>query len=186
MKAKLKTIKCEKCGHDISVLVDRQFMDYTIDKIVCPNCQKHQSRYISLSDLLLYLLLTEISYLVLCSITTLFFNLFNKSLWSLTILVPFLFLNLLLQKHFGRTIYADGLYKKEFKDFVFKEDVKLCRTSIKYRVVIFFTVSVSILTLSQNTFYLLVFVVLSVIETAFRYFQQLKKEKALVRYKDDL
>ncbi len=169
---------CEKCGKDLSSIVDRQFLEYTIDKIACPECHKHQSRYISESDLFLYLLFSEISYLVLCGITVGVFLLTGKSNWVLLLLAPFLFVNLYILREFGRKIYVDGLFKKDFKDYVFKDNAIVVRKSIKYRVIIFYTISVSLLTLSSDKKYLILYVGLSVLETALRYLKSFRKERA--------
>ena len=172
-------VYCSKCNEDISALVDRKFLDYANDKVICPKCQKHQDRYISESDLFLYLLISETSYLLLCGITIFFFNLFNKSNFVLLLLVPFLFLNLYIMRECGRRIFVTGFPKKEFKNVVFREDAKAIKTGIKYRAIIFFTISVSLLTLTENKLYLLLYVAISVLETFVRYFKAYKKERAI-------
>lgn len=172
-------VYCSKCNEDISALVDRKFLDYANDKVVCPKCQKHQDRYISESDLFLYLLFSEVSYLVLCGITVFFYLLFNKSMFVLLLLVPFLFLNVFALREFGRKIYVTGFPKKAFKDYSFKEDAKAIKTGIKYRALIFFTISVSLLTLQVNKLYLLLYITLSVLETFFRYLKAYKKERVI-------
>lgn len=172
-------VYCEKCHEDLSPLVDRKFLEYANGKIVCPKCQKHQERYISESDLFLYLLIGEISYLILCGITVLLYLLFNKSSFVLLLLVPCLFLNFYILKECGRKIFVTGYPKINFKNYVFNEDSKAINTAVKYRVIIFFTISVSILTLSESKTYLLLYVGLSVIETFFRYLKSYKKERAI-------
>ena len=176
-------IKCEKCGNNLSIYVDKKMMQFYIGKITCPKCMKQQSRYISESDLFLYLLLSEVSYLILCAITLLIYNLLNKSLYALFVLVPLLLVNLYLIKIIGRNIYTYAYGKSDFKDHVFCEDSKLVKKSINYRVVIFFTVSVSLLTLNVDNLYTLLFIGLSVIETLFRYLKSLNEEKKAIKYK---
>ena len=79
----------------------------------------------------------------------------------------------------GRRIFVTGFPKKEFKNVVFREDAKAIKTGIKYRAIIFFTISVSLLTLTENKLYLLLYVAISVLETFVRYFKAYKKERAI-------
>jgi len=175
-------IKCEKCGNDLSVYADKKMMEFYVGKITCPKCMKQQSRYVSESDLLLYLLLSEGSYLILCGVTLLIYNLLNQSLFALFILVPLLLVNLFIQKLIGRNVYYHAYGKKDFKDFVFNENSQLVKKSINYRVIIFFTVSVALLTLNVNNLYTLLFIALSVIETFFRYLKSLNNERKIAKH----
>jgi len=175
-------IKCIKCSEDLSVYADKKIMEFYVGYITCPKCGKKQARYISESDLLCYLLLSEVSYLILCAITLLIYNLLNQSLFALLILVPLLLVNLYIQKILGRTIYTKGFGKKDFMEFEFKENPELVKKSINYRVIIFFTVSVALLTLNINNLYTLLFIGLSVAETFLRYLKSLNNERKIAKH----
>ena len=71
-------VYCDKCNEEISSDIDVKFDKLQIGYFVCPKCHKENKRYISETDLLLYLGLSELFYLILSIITTIIINKIGK------------------------------------------------------------------------------------------------------------
>ena len=170
-------INCLKCQENLNPLIDRKFLSFELGNIVCPKCQKKQNRYISESDLLLFLLISEILYFILCALTIFLFNLFNNSMWMVFLLLPLLIIYLFTQRLVARNIYFNAYNKKDYQDFVFNENPKDVKRSIQFRMVLFYSVSVSFLALGSMQGYTLLFIILAIIELFSNYLHCLKRER---------
>ena len=158
-------------------------MAFEVGNIICPKCQKKQSRYISESDLTLYLIFSELFYLVMCSLTVLAYIISNQSRWTIVILVPFLIIYLYSLKLISRKIYTNGFFKKDFMDYDFNNDQKAIKKAINFRTVVFYFFSTTLLSIGGMEKYSILFIVLSLLEVCLRYYNVLKQEKAKARFK---
>ena len=174
-------IKCEKCNEDLLSLIDRQFMSYTVGKIVCPKCQKKQARYISESDLTLFLIASEVLYLILCSITVALYYMGNQSKWLTLLLLPLLIIYIFTLKIVARKIYLNSYNKKEYYDIDLNDDPKKVKKGINFRMLIFYCVSTTFLSIGSLQTYSILFIILSIGEAIIAYNRCLHQEKLKAR-----
>lgn len=172
---------CEKCHEDLTPYIDKKIIGFYPGKITCPKCQKQQSRYISQTDLLLFLILSEIVYLCVLLFTLFLYDKTNFSYWSLIILFPFLILVIFLMKYFARYIYSDAPFKKIFKDHAFKEDVKHINKGFNYRIIVFGALSMTILANEDIKYYAAITLAITIGLTFIRFLLCLREEKKIAK-----
>lgn len=152
-------ILCEKCHSDITVKVDKQLEQFKVGKVQCDHCQKMSSRYISESDVLLYLVLSEIFYLFLSLISALIFYFVGVQWYLIPVFIGILFLAYNVQKSFSRNIWEKAPFKKDIANVSHKEDAIQIAKSTNWQFILFFALAITAIT---GTTYQLFFFIVSI------------------------
>ena len=124
-------IKCEKCGKDISVYVDQRFEQFTIGRVVCPECKKKQARWLTHFDLMMYLGISCIFYIIVAYIMM---NVFDWLGFKWYVIVSMLVLYVILYiilKAIDRRIYLKAPFKKEWMNKEIYEDANKVKKTMR-------------------------------------------------------
>lgn len=159
-------IKCEKCKEDISITIDNQFDKYYVGNPICPKCNKAQKRHINESDLLLYLGINEIFYLLATIFTSIIFKYLKISVWSIILILIVLILGFILVKNIGRYIYT----KKDFKANVANEDKDKISRSMYWQSMLYLVLVVSSITLDAANNFFLIVSILAIVFTFIKFY----------------
>lgn len=176
-------IYCEKCGEELSPYVDRKIISFSVGQLVCPKCQKKQSRYISQTDLQLFLCIAEVAYLLILLFTLFLYEITNFSLYTLLALIPLFALVLFSLSRAARIVYEKAPGKNTFKDYVFKEDPKHVNKGFYYRVIVFTALAMTILSNEDIKYYAAITLAITVGLSFLKYYLCLREEKINVKFK---
>lgn len=139
---KLK-VKCEKCKQNMNKSIAKAFEEYHVGYIVCDECKKKNSRYISESDLLMYFACSASLYTVAVIAIYFLFNLM-ASVGALVIYVIFAFLFVgmyFLSKYISYYIYIMAPFKKGWQDKKLNEDAEGIAKRMKWQFIMFLLVA---------------------------------------------
>ena len=167
-------IYCSKCNNDISKIIDTHFEVYQVGCPVCTNCKTAQKRYISESDLLLYLLGLEILYIIITIAVGYAFDSFNIFLVILAVIL--LGVVLFLQKNFSRYIYTKPPYKKAYMTTNYGEDSSKVRRGINIQFSIFILLAFVSIIYKPYRLDLLGLLAIDIIISILRYILAIRKE----------
>ena len=173
-------ILCEKCNQNISVKVDSLFESYSVGKIQCDKCKKLSNRYISEADILLYYGLSEVIYVVISLVTKAFMNSTGFTWWMMGVIVLVLIAYFFLQKQLSRLIYVNAYFKKDFKDYDFKQDPESISKNMKWQFMLFFAIAITYMLEDTAKLFFGVMLILSVLLTFIKFYLALKNEKNIV------
>lgn len=124
-------IKCDKCGKDISVYVDQRFEQFSIGRIVCPSCNKKQNRWLTHFDLMMYLGISCIFYIIVAYLFMNAMNWFGLRWYIIvTMLILYVLLYLIL-KAIDRNIYLKAPFKKEWMNKEIYEDAAKVKKTMR-------------------------------------------------------
>lgn len=152
-------IQCEKCHSDITVKVDKQLEQFKVGRVQCDHCQKISSRYISESDILLYLVLSEIFYLFLSLISALIFYFFGMHWFLVPIFIAIFIFGYNVQKSFSRNIWIKAPFKSDIANISHNEDMMKIAKSTNWQFILFFALAITAIT---GTTYQLFFFLVSI------------------------
>lgn len=137
-------IKCEKCGKDISIYVDQSFEQFTIGRIVCPNCNKKQGRWLTHFDLMMYL---GISCLFYIAVAYIFMNAMNilglKWYVVVAILILYIILYIIL-KTIDRSIYQKAPFKNSWMNKEIYEDASKVKKTMRFEFTAYLVIVIMI------------------------------------------
>ena len=170
-------IVCEKCNHDLTLQVNKHFDSFEVGQVQCPECQKIQSRYISESDILLYLGMSELLYLALSVITLVFFYNVGISFWLVPVFLVMFAIGFFVQRKVSYYIYTVAPMKQDYKNVVFKEDVMQIKRSNNWQFILFFALAITAVTGTTFQLFFLVVAILAIILTFVKFFLCIKKER---------
>ena len=170
-------IYCEKCNENIKGLLFQKLDKYEVGQITCPKCNKTQARYISESDILLHLGLTEIIYFILSISIIYVFKLINSILFSIIIIIALIVLGVMLLRYLDLNIYMKGHLKKELMNQKFIEDKTKISKANNWTFMLFMMVSIMFTTNSDGKLIFYLFSIGCIILTFVKYFLCIKNEK---------
>lgn len=176
-------VKCEKCGNDLSSYVDKKVIGFSVGRLTCPKCQKKQSRYISQTDLNLFLGLSEIVYLLVLLVTIILYDFTNLAYWTLLALLPLLAITIASMVQIARFVYIKAPFKEGFKNFVFNENEKQVNRWFAYRVIVFSCLAMTILSNESIKIYSEIALAITVGLCFFSFVRRLKKEKNIAKWR---
>lgn len=139
-------ITCDKCGDNISYVVSRNFEENKIGNYVCDKCGYKQKRYISETDLLIYLAFQEIVYFILSFITSILFNTYKISVPIVLILLVMLTIAIVATNYFKSFIYNNAPLKKSTKYKAKNDNQDKIAKSIRWQFLMFFALVITFFT----------------------------------------
>ncbi|MDO4500988.1 MAG: hypothetical protein Q4B60_06935 [Erysipelotrichaceae bacterium] len=170
-------IKCEKCGEDITIKVDTQLEQFKVGRIQCEKCQKISSRYISESDVLLYLVLSEFFYLFLSLVTAMVFYIFGMNWFLIPVFILLFLLGYYVQKTFSRTIWEKAPFKQEIANHSFKEDQMRIAKSTNWQFILFFALAITAITGTTYQLFFFLVSIFAILINILKFFLCLRNEK---------
>lgn len=169
-------IYCDKCHEDVSSDVDVVFDKLQVGHFICPKCHKENRRYVSETDLLLYLGLSELFYLFISIITKIVMDKFRLSYVTAIAVIAILVIGFIVQKQIDRYVYENAYFKKDRKYKEREEDKDQISRSLVWQSMLFLALTISYITLEEvNVFFLLVSVA-AIILTFVKFYLSLKNE----------
>ena len=169
-------IYCDKCHEDVSSDVDVVFDKLQVGHFICPKCHKENRRYVSETDLLLYLGLSELFYLFISIITKIVMDKFKLSYVTAIAVIAILVIGFIVQKQIDRYVYENAYFKKDRKYKEREEDKDQISRSLVWQSMLFLALTISYITLEEvNVFFLLVSVA-AIILTFVKFYLSLKNE----------
>lgn len=169
-------IYCDKCHEDVSSDVDVVFDKLQVGHFICPKCHKENRRYVSETDLLLYLGLSELFYLFISIITKIVMDKFRLSYVTAIAVIAILVIGFIVQKQINRYVYENAYFKKDRKYKEREEDRDQISRSLVWQSMLFLALTISYITLEEvNVFFLLVSVA-AIILTFVKFYLSLKNE----------
>ena len=176
-------IYCEKCKEDITLKVDSLFENYNVGRVQCEKCQKFSSRYISEADILLYYGISEVIYVIISVVTNFLLTLTGFPLYMIAVLILIVCIYFYIQKQLSRLIYVKAYFKKDFKDFDFKEDSNSINKNMKWQFMLFFAIAITYMIENTAKLFFGVMLILSVVFTFIKFYLALRNEKTIVNSK---
>jgi len=134
-------IYCEQCKIDISQEVDKSFEKIILGRIKCPKCNNKQGRFVSDTDLYLYLGVCELIYIPITIASSLLYDGSNKYWWLLFGLLFILGLVAILQKNISRYVYKRNFKKIHISEQNDIEKINILRKEINTSFVSFFAMA---------------------------------------------
>lgn len=175
----MKKIYCDKCGEDISADIDVKFDKMLVGHVVCPKCHKENKRYISETDLLLYLGISESFYLIISIITKYVFNLV-KPIWLLIVLLLAIFIAaFMIQKIIDRIVYEKAYMKQETKDKEFDDNKDQISRSLIWQSMLFLALAITYVTGTEFSIFFLLISIAAIVLTFIKFYLSAKKEKSI-------
>ena len=153
-------IFCDKCGKEITNVVNKTFEENKVGNITCPHCGSKQKRYISETDLLVYLVYQESIYFVLTFVTSQIFMHYKITIPLIILLIILFILAILTTSIFKSNIYLKGYLKKDKMFKAQTEDQEKIARSIRWQFLMFFALAITFFTTTSVYWY---FVAMSVI-----------------------
>lgn len=170
-------IQCDKCGENISPDIDVKFDKLQVGYVVCPKCHKENKRYISETDLLLYLGLSELFYLILSIITTIVIDKVSTIYISIGIVVVMFAIAWIVQKQIDRFVYEKAYFKEELKYTNMKEDEKTIGRSLVWQSMLFLALVITFVTTTEAKWFFLTVSILAIVLTFVKFYLSLRNEK---------
>ena len=177
-------IKCEHCDKDLKVNVSKSLEQFEVGKIICPHCNKENKRYLSESDLLMYFGGMIVIY---CFGLILSFQIWNIFVFTIAIIclilmlvLAFLSSNLLVKK-----IYVDAIFKQDYKNTIFDEDVSAVKKNLKRQFILFLLVALMFGSQPGYTLYALLLIVVFFLIIAVKTRLCIRNERAIITNKKD-
>lgn len=171
-------IKCDKCGEDISLLVDKCIEEYIPGRIKCPKCGKLQDRYISEADLMTYFTISCLGYIIAAYILMKTVELIGFK-WYMIVILLLAFVGIyFLQKSLSRLVYIKAYGKTDYKNSTVMEDCKSITKRMRIQYAVFICL---IIMLGTGTYDIWIFIVAGLVFTIVSYIKLkllIKKEKA--------
>ena len=171
-------IYCDKCNKIISPDIDVKFDKLQVGHIVCPKCHKENKRYISETDLLLYLGLSETFYLILSIITTIIMNKIKVFYLSIILILIVFIIAWIVQKQIDRYVYVNAYFKKELMNIDMKETMDSTSKSLIWQSMLFLALVITYVTTTEGKWFFLAASILSIILTFVKFCLSLKAERA--------
>jgi len=171
-------IYCEHCKKDITLETDKMIDNYRVGQIVCPHCNKKQSRYISESDLLLYCGFSELFYLIMSALALYLLDFANNILKLVVIVLPLLIIGYLVQRYLIHSLYEKAYFKEEIKNKVIAENGEEIRKRMNWQNILFFALAITFVTMEENKIFFGIVCILAIILTFIKFILSLKKEKS--------
>lgn len=139
-------VYCDKCGKEITDVVNKTFEENKVGNIVCPHCQKTQKRYLSETDLIIYLAYQEIVYFLLSFVTSQIFIYFKLNIPIIIGFIALFVLTIFATSIFKTNLYFKGYLKQEtmYKSRV--EDSDKVARSIRWQFLMFFALVITFFT----------------------------------------
>lgn len=134
-------VRCEKCGEDLSKDIETALERYEIGQAKCPKCNTLQKRYISETDLQLYVGVSEVIYVGLTALGVYIYDIMGTRLWLILIFLAVLAMAFLFLKWFKNYIYIKAPFKEKTKNTVFAEDYEKVRKTMGTQFTIFFAMA---------------------------------------------
>lgn len=166
---------CSICKTDLSQEIDRRFEKFEVGKVTCKKCGSKQKRYISEADLLLYLTLVELLYIVLTVIVGFAFDL--GYWWLLLLTGVILALSIFSQRNISRYIYNNAPFKKEVKDKEFNEDAAKVKKNINIQFSLFILLAFGSVVFNDYRIDLYGLLAIDIIVSLLRFILAVRKEK---------
>ena len=170
-------IYCDKCHEVISPDVDVKFDKLQVGHMVCPKCHKENKRYISETDLLLYLGISELFYLILSIITSFLFDKLRLSIASVIILFAMFVIAWIVQKQIDRLIYEKAYFKEDMKNIERVEDKDAISRSLVWQSMLYLALAITYITSTEAKWFFLVVSILAILLTFVKFYLSLKKER---------
>lgn len=139
-------IYCEKCNKDISIDVSKRFEENKVGNITCPHCNTKQKRYLSETDLLIYLAFQEIVYFILTFSTSIIISIYSFNWFSIIIFIILFIISSIITNLFKKSLYSKGYIKKETMFKSQNEDEKKISRSIRWQFFMFFALVITFFT----------------------------------------
>lgn len=174
-------IYCEKCHEDITVLVNKKLDGYEVGQVTCPKCQKVQLRYISESDILLHLGISEVLYFVFSLIIIAVFGYSKSIIIAVLLILLLLAIGLILLRFLSAKMYNIGHLKKDYKNEKFVEDKATIIKSNNWQFMLFMMVSIMFNTATDGRLIFYLFSIGCIILTFTKYFLCIRKEKKSIK-----
>ncbi|MEG0177108.1 hypothetical protein [Anaerorhabdus sp.] len=136
-------LKCEKCKQNFNKSVAAAFEEYKVGYVVCNECKKKNSRYISESDLLMYFVCSATLYTLAVVAIYLLLNLLGSvNVFIIYGIIAFLFVGMFfLSKYICYYIYVMAPFKKEWKDKQLDEDAAGIAKRMRWQFIMFLLVA---------------------------------------------
>ena len=139
-------IHCEKCGADITTIVNQNLEKNKIGNYICEKCNQKQRRYISETDLLIYLSFQEIMYFVLSFITSIIFNTYKLTWYIAVFFLVMIIAAAYITANFKNYLYSKAPLKQKTMYKPQNEDETKIARSIRWQFYIFFVLIISFFT----------------------------------------
>lgn len=169
-------MKCIHCNCDLKRKISHQFEHFRVGQIECPKCNNKQKRYLSFSDLLLY---TTINSLMSTLGFVFIIYLYHSYPMNLGLIVSIVLLFIIMYfvfKYSSYYIYEKAPFKQSIKHVVFHEDATEISKRLKFQLILFMMVSVSI-GVNPDLLHIFFFLIFGfIVIYAFTIGHQLKKE----------
>lgn len=130
-------ICCNKCKENISLTIQERFEQFEVGRVICPKCKTKQKRYLSESDMLIYFLISALSYILLFTIIMMLFNQFDFTITTWVLMAIVFISGLIFMKQLSLYIYDKALFKKDFKDIALEEDKDVIRKRMRWQFIMF-------------------------------------------------
>ena len=173
-------VNCEYCQQNMKTKVREPMDKFHIGRVICPNCNKENKRYISEFDLLLYFVVSSIFYFVAVYLA---FYILDNIFFDNVLLGMVLFTLLLVVGYFytdnvAKFIYFRAPYKSEWRNHVFKKEEQLpIARRLNFQFIILIVVSFAIGTQDDKVYLYSLAMVALIVFNAIKAYLQLKNER---------
>lgn len=131
-------VECRACHKDLKNDLYTAFDNYQVGPIVCSKCRSRQQRYLSEMDMMLYLGLCCLLYILAVFAAYEMLTMILDQLILVIVIIVAVFAGIYVLTHWlCRWIYLEAPMKKEWKDFHFKEDAKLIQKRMRWQFILF-------------------------------------------------
>ena len=155
-------IYCEKCGEDITDVISHNLEQNKIGNYICKKCGNKQKRYISETDLLVYLTFQEAIYFLLSFITSLLFNIYKLSIVIIIFLLAMFIVAIICTTYFKTYLYINAPLKKATMFKARNEDQNKIAKSIRWQFLMFFALVITFFT-TNTAYWFFVFASLAIV-----------------------
>lgn len=169
-------IYCDKCHENISSDIDVIFDKLEVGRFVCPKCHKENKRYISETDLLLYLGISELFYLIISIITKILMDKYRLSYITIIGILFILVIGIIIQKQIDRYIYEKAYFKESIKYKEQQENKQQISKSLVWQSMLFLALTIAYITIEETSIFFLIINIAANILTFIKYYLSLRNE----------
>ncbi len=172
-------VKCTHCDQDLSKDIIKNFEEYEVGRIICPQCKNNTDRYISEADLLLYLSFTIIFY---CGALFIIMTSFKYELNIFTLLINVLLFILMyfILKQTCLLVFKNSFFKKTWQNEDVLDEQELVKKRLKKTQIYAIILVIVFGTQGELLSFFPLLMILFLIVLGWRYYNLLKQEKDLL------
>ena len=170
-------VLCEQCKKEISKEVDYSFEKIILGKVKCPHCGNIQGRFISQTDMYLFLGITEAIYVILTVLGIYVYDKMSQYWWLIIVFFILLALIVVVEKNVARFVYKKEMVKLSISEQTDKENINKIRTEISRSFMIYSIFAIlSILTPDYRIEFIIGLIIITIV-TFVKFYMNINENK---------